>query len=86
MTRKMFDKLIECFYPGCIVSEYTVLDRNKLDENNEWIKDTPALFVTIASTSNNKLLWEDNMKGDVGEQLSNFTGYDVVINKQSYLN
>jgi len=26
------------------------------------------------------------MKGDVGEQLSNFTGYDVVINKQSYLN
>jgi hypothetical protein len=86
MTRKMFDKLIECFYPGCIVSEYTVLDRNILDENNEWIKDTPALFVTIVSTSNNKLLWEDNMKGDVGEQLSNFTGYDVVINKQSYLN
>jgi hypothetical protein len=63
-----------------------VLDRNKLDENNKWVKDTPALFVTIASTSNNKLLWEDNMKGDVGEQLSNFTGYDVVINKQSYLN
>ena len=86
MTRKMFDKLIECFYPGCIVSEYTILDRNTLNENNEWVKDSPALFVTIASTSNTKLLWEDNMKGDVGEQLSNFTGYDVVINKQSYLN
>jgi hypothetical protein len=86
MTRKMFDKLVECFYPGHIVSEYVVLDRNKLDENNEWVKDSPALFVTIVSNSNTKLLGDGNVKIDGGETLSDFTGYDVVINKQSYLN
>ncbi len=84
MTRKIFDKLIECFYPGCIVSEYTVLDRNKLDENNEWVKDSPALFVTITTTSGNKILWENTEKES--QKLSDFTGCEIVINKESYLN
>jgi hypothetical protein len=83
MTRKMFDKLIECFYPGCIVTEYVELDRNTLNENNEWVKDSPALFVTITTASGNKILWESTEKES--QKLSDFTGYEIVINKENYL-
>jgi hypothetical protein len=81
MRKKTFNKLLECLYPGFIITEYRVLDRHKLDENNKWVEDKPALFVTIASASNNKELLGDVLKqnNEIGEDLSYLTGYNIVI-------
>jgi len=49
----MFDKMINKLYPGLIITEYTVLPRFKLNEINEWISDSSAIFVTVSNDSNN---------------------------------
>lgn len=34
--------------PGSKILTYEVLPRNQLNENNEWIPDTPAIFLSIS--------------------------------------
>ena len=77
MKREMFDKIINKLYPGLIITEYTVLPRFKLNEINEWISDSSAIFVTVSNDSNNLnvALWE------ISEQLTGLTGFEVNIER-----
>jgi hypothetical protein len=51
------------------------LKKNKLDENGEWILDTPAVFVDIRCEGfDNKGLY-------LTDYFTNFTGHEFAINK-----
>lgn len=77
MRREIFDKIINKLYPGLIISEYTVLPRFQLNEKNEWISDSSAIFVITSNDSNNMnvSLWE------ISAQLTELTGFEVNIER-----
>ena len=77
MKREMFDKMINKLYPGLIITEYTVLPRFQLNEKNEWISDSSAIFVIVSNDSNNinVSLWE------ISTQLTELTGFEVNIER-----
>lgn len=77
MRREIFDKIINKLYPGLIISEYTVLPRFQLNEENEWISDSSAIFVITSNDSNNMnvSLWE------ISAQLTELTGFEVNIER-----
>jgi hypothetical protein len=77
MKREMFDKMINKLYPGLIITEYTVLPRFQLNEKNEWISDSSAIFVIVSNDSNNinVSLWE------ISAQLTELTGFEVNIER-----
>jgi len=77
MKREVFEKMIDKLFPEqkIEVVSYEILEKNKLNENNEWILDTPAVFVDIrCSDFDNKGLY-------LTEYFTNFTGYEFAINK-----
>jgi hypothetical protein len=76
MKQEMCEKVLQVMLPGSEILTYEVLPRNQLNENNEWIPDSPAIFVSIkyASDDNN-----DIRSGRLGERLSDMTGMEVII-------
>jgi hypothetical protein len=77
MRREMFEKVINKLCPELIISEYTVLPRYQLNEKNEWIPDSSAIFVIVNNDSDNLNvpLWEIN------KQLTELTGFEVNIER-----
>lgn len=73
----MFDKVINKLCPELIIYEYTVLPRFQLNEKNEWVPDSSAIFVIVNNDSNNLNvpLWE------ISEQLTGLTGFEVKIER-----
>ena len=82
MRRDVFEKALKCFCPKAKIKEYNTWDRSRLDENNKWVKDSPALFVVI-----NFEKTEDTLKcGNLSEQLSDLLGHEIMIEGESNLN
>ncbi len=60
---------------GSEILTYEVLPRNQLNENNEWIPDSPAIFVSIKYSNDNGNV----SNGILNRQLTDMTGYEVNI-------
>jgi len=82
MKRDIFEKALECFCPGAKIESYKEWDRNKLDENNKWVKDFPAIFVVIKYETTNAALRSNKLS----EQLSDLLGCEIIIEEGSNLN
>lgn len=77
MRREIFEKMIDTLYPDqkIEVVSYEILEKNKLDENGEWVLDTPAVFVDIRCN-------DFDAKGlYLTEYFTDFTGHEFAINK-----
>jgi len=77
VRREIFEKMINTLYPDqkIEVVSYEILSKNKLDENDKWISDTPAVFVDIRCQDfDDKGLY-------LTDYFTNFTGHDFAINK-----
>jgi hypothetical protein len=78
MKQEFFEKIFSTLFPDSKIQilSYTVLDRQQLNEKNEWVKDSPAIFIVLS-----------NIDGDVFEDfylteyLSNLTGFEFNISK-----
>ena len=78
MKQEFFEKIFSTLFPDSkiVILSYTVLDRQQLNEKNEWVKDSPAIFIVLS-----------NIDGDVFEDfylteyLSNLTGFEFNISK-----
>jgi hypothetical protein len=82
MRREVFEKALKCFCSKAKIEEYNTWDRSRLDENNEWIKDSPALFVVISFDTT-----ESNSKcSGLSQQLSDLLGHEIMIENNSNLN
>jgi hypothetical protein len=77
MRREIFEKIINKLYPELIISEYTILPRFQLNEKNEWIPDSSAIFVIVSNDLDNLNvpLWEIN------NLLTKLTGFEINIGK-----
>lgn len=77
MEQKIFEKMLNKLYPGITITEYQVLHRNQLNEKNEWIPDSPAIFVCAINESDNV-----NMSMEqISNELTGLTGFEVNINR-----
>ena len=74
----MFEKVLQIMLPGSKIMEYELLPRNQLNENNEWIPDSPAVFVSIKYESDDN---NDIRSGRLSQRLSDMTGYEVNIDE-----
>jgi hypothetical protein len=78
MKQEFVEKIFSTLFPDSKIQilSYTVLDRQQLNEKNEWVKDSPAIFIVLS-----------NIDGDVFEDfylteyLSNLTGFEFNISK-----
>ena len=78
MKREMFEKVLQIMLPGSEIVVYEVLPRNQLNENNEWIPDSPAIFLSIKYESDDN---NDIRSGKLSQRLSDMTGYEVNIDE-----
>jgi hypothetical protein len=78
MRREIFEKLLQIMLPGSEITHYELLLRNQLNENNEWIPDSPAVFVVIKYNPDTN---NDIRSGRLSQRLSDMTGYEVNIDE-----
>ena len=82
----MFEKVLRIMLPNSEILTYEVLPRNELNENNEWVPDSPAVFVSIKYSDDNG----DVSNGKLSRQLTELTGFevniDVGLSKKIYSN
>jgi hypothetical protein len=83
MRREVFEKALKCFCSKAKIEEYNTWDRSRLDENNKWVKDSPALFVVI---NFEKTETENLTCNKLSQQLSDLLGHEIMIEKSSDLN
>jgi hypothetical protein len=78
MKQEFFEKIFSTLFPDSKIQilSYTVLDRQQLDEKNEWVKDSPAIFIVLSSINSD--VFEDFY---LTEYLSNLTGFEFNISK-----
>lgn len=74
----MFEKVLQIMLPGSEIVVYEVLPRNQLNENNEWVPDSPAIFLSIKYESDTN---NDIRSGRLSQRLSDMTGYEVNIDE-----
>ena len=72
----MFEKVLQIMLPGSKILTYELLPRNQLNENNEWVPDSTAIFVSIKYESDDN---NDIRSGRLSQRLSDMTGYEVNI-------
>jgi len=89
MKREFVEKMFGTIFPEVKIDiiSYEVLERNQLNENNEWVKDLPAIFIDARYKDKE----DDNMVDtpigthpsgfNLSEYLSNFTGHEFSITK-----
>jgi hypothetical protein len=82
MRREVFEKALKCFCSKAKIEEYNTWDRSRLNENNKWIKDSPALFVIISFDATES----KSTCNKLSEQLSDILGHEVMIEVNSNLN
>lgn len=77
MRRDIFEKIMTKLYPDekIEVVSYEILEKNMLNENGEWVLDTPAVFVELRFDSNNQLSL------NLTDYFTNFTGYEFSISR-----
>jgi hypothetical protein len=78
MKQEFVEKIFSTLFPDSKIQilSYTVLDRQQLNEKNEWVKDSPAIFIVLSFTDSN--VFDDFY---LTEYLSNLTGFEFNISK-----
>jgi hypothetical protein len=77
MEQKKFEKILNKLYPGFTITDYMVLPRNQLNKKNEWVPDSPAIFICVNYNSD-----DNNISiGQISEELTGLTGFEVNLNR-----
>ena len=85
MKQEFVEKMFETIFPEVKIDiiSYEVLERNQLNENNEWVKDLPAIFIG-ARYDDKKDEWDGGVHPsgfNLTDYMSNFTGHEFSITK-----
>jgi hypothetical protein len=70
-TKQIFDTLFRDLKIEIV--NYEILNRNQLNENNEWIEDTPSIFVGVTISGDQRLT------NNISDTLTNLTGYEYNV-------
>lgn len=80
MTQEFVLKMLSSLFPKSqlrIVS-YTLMERQRLNEKDVWVKDTPAIFIDITFPENSE---SNEVLKDLclTDYLSKMTGFEFVV-------
>lgn len=82
MKQEFVLKMLTSLFPKSqlkIVS-YTLMDRQQLNEKDEWVKDTPAIFMDITFPEDSET--NEGLKDlYLTDYLSNMTGFEFAVTK-----
>lgn len=86
MKREFVEKMFETIFPEVKIDiiSYEVLEKNQLNENNEWVKDLPAIFIDARYSDkeeNSNVIGTHPSSFNLSEYLSNLTGHEFSITK-----
>mgnify|MGYP003330588243 CR=1 FL=1 len=75
MDKQTIQKIFDILYPelSIVVKEIEILPRNQLNENHEWVEDTPAYFIGV------KLKDYLSRSSDISEIVSLYTGFEFNV-------
>jgi len=78
MKQEFVEKILKTiFYDVKIdIVSYEVLKKNQLNENNEWVKDLPAIFIQIRY--DNETIYNNF---NLTEYFTNLTGHEFSISR-----
>ena len=81
MKREIVEKILSTLYPDKKIDiiHFEVLEKNQLDENNNWIPDSPAIFMDVRFKNYESK--EIYFGGSMSEELSKYTGHEFSITK-----
>ena len=71
MKKDTVKKIFKTLYPNVEIITIEILEKNKY-ENGEWVKDSPAVFVTISRV-------EDDSIYGISKTLTNFTSHEFSV-------
>lgn len=83
MKQEFVEKMFKSIFPDVKIEiiSYEVLEKNQLNENNEWVKDSPAIFIQIRYNNDGETI-PNNF--NLTEYLTNLTGHEFSITKFNY--
>lgn len=90
MKQEFVEKMFETIFPEVKIDivSYEVLEKNQLNENNEWVKDLPAIFIDaryidkeVDSNTIDTPIGTHPSSFNLSEYLSNLTGHEFSITK-----
>lgn len=84
MKQEFVEKMLKTIFSDVKIDivSYEVLERNQLNENNEWVKDLPAIFIEIRYGNDSETI-PNNF--NLTEYLTNLTGHEFSITKINQL-
>ena len=73
--RKIYEKYLAHLYEGVVINTFELVKKYKLDEQNKWVDDLYAVFMTIKNNTDKQIYLPD-----VERKLKPLFGYEVVVN------
>lgn len=75
MEKPVVEKIFKVLFPELEIQikSFEILKRNQLNENNEWIEDTPSIFVGVT------IVGDQRATTSISETLSNMTSYEFNV-------
>ena len=75
MDKSLVEKIFKSLYPELDIEiiSFEILQRNQLNEQQEWVEDTPAIFVGVNMKS-----WPSQAL-NISDVLSLYTGYEFNV-------
>jgi hypothetical protein len=73
--KKIYEKYLNSLYEGIVINRFELVRKYKLNEQNEWVDDLPAVFMTIKNNTDKQIYLED-----IERKLKPLFGYEVIVN------
>jgi len=73
--KKIYEKYLNSSHEGIVINRFELVRKYKLNEQNEWVDDLPAVFMTIKNNTDKQIYLED-----IERKLKPLFGYEVIVN------
>jgi hypothetical protein len=75
MDKPLVEKILKSLYPELNIEiiSFEVLQRSQLNEQQEWVQDSPSIFLGVNTKS-----WPSQTI-DISKKLSLYTGYEFNV-------
>jgi hypothetical protein len=73
--KKIYEKYLAHLYNGVVITNFELVKTYKINEQNEWVDDLYAVFMTIKNNTDTQIYLPD-----VERKLRPLFGYEVIVN------
>jgi hypothetical protein len=73
--KNIYEKYLAHIYNGVVITNFELVKTYKINEQNEWVDDLYAVFMTIKNNTDTQIYLPD-----VERKLRPLFGYEVIVN------